>query len=144
MFGKGKIAITLQRTDYIRGDTISGTVALTLDKAVKAREISISLIGEGTTTVTTPGIFRGVGVGSGGTMSTTTKCTMRFYDFKQQLDNEKEYGQGQQYYSFEMKIPADILNIRPQIIGQPKWHLLAKLDIPHGLDISKKVKVTIG
>jgi hypothetical protein len=65
-------------------------------------------------------------------------------DSKQQLDNEKEYSQGQQYYLFDMKIPADILSIGPQITGRIKWHLLARLDIPHGLDINKKVKVTIG
>jgi len=159
MLGRGKIGITLPTSDYVRGDTISGTITLTLDKPMKARELSITLIGEYTTTVTTPGIqmgmrrgggfggrssaHPGVRVGDGGTMSTTTKCTMRYSGPGQQLDSEKEYGEGQQYYSFEMKIPADILNMRRQIMGRPKWHLLAKLDIPHGPDINKEVKITI-
>jgi hypothetical protein len=66
-----------------------------------------------------------------------------------------------------MKIPADILGVGPQMpegaLGQVlkvaqtvatvtgatarkrlKWYLLAKLDIPGGLDISKKVDITIG
>jgi hypothetical protein len=149
MFGKGKIDITLQRTNYVPGDTTSGTVTLTLEKPVEAREMNMSLIGEGKTAVTTPGIVGGRGfslwrMGPGGTTSTTVTCPVRICDSKQQLDNEKEYSQGQQYYSFDMKIPTDILSIGPQITGRSKWHLLAKLDVPHGLDLSKKVKVTIG
>ena len=139
MFGKGRIDITLQRINYIRGDTISGTVTLTLKKPVKARGMSISLIGEGKTRVTTPQVGRAqIKI-----MSTTTTCTMRFYDSKQWLDNEKEYSEGQEYYFFETKIPADILNVRPRIIGGIRWYLLAKLNIPHGLDVTKKVRITI-
>jgi hypothetical protein len=90
----------------------------------------------------------------------------RIYDFKQQLDSEKEYSQGGEYH-FEIKIPADILGMGPQTpegkLGQVlkvaqtvatmtgtisrrrlQWYLLAKLDIPGGLDISKKVDITIG
>jgi hypothetical protein len=166
MFGKGKIDITMQKTHYAPGDIISGDVALTLKKPVKAREMSISLIGEHKTTQTTPQVGGTMG-GGGMSMSTTTK-TVRIYDFKQQLDSEKEYSQGREYH-FEIKIPADTLSMRPLMpeqegkLGQVlkvaqtaaamtgaipfqriKWYLLAKLDIPGGLDISKKVDVTIG
>jgi hypothetical protein len=166
MFGKGKIDIAIQKTYYAPGDTISGNVALTLKKPVKAREVSISLIGEHKTTQTTPRVGGTMG-GGGMSMSTTTK-TMRIYDFKQQLDSEKEYSQGREYH-FEIKIPADTLSMRPLMpeqegkLGQVlkvaqtaaamtgaipfqriKWYLLAKLDVPGGLDISKKVDVTIG
>jgi hypothetical protein len=100
-------------------------------------------------------------------MSTTSQ-RIRIYDFKQQLDSEKEYSQGQEY-RFEIKIPADILSTRPQIpelggklgqglkiaqaaaamtgaipFQQTRWYLLAKLDIPGGLDVKKKADVTIG
>jgi hypothetical protein len=164
-FGKGKINITIQRTNYAPGDTISGNVALTLKKPVQAKELSISLIGEQITTES-----GGPPVGWGGgrveTMSDLKGSTERIYDFKQQLDSEKEYSQGREYH-FEMKIPADILSMRPQMpegkVGQGlkvaqtaaeitgaiptqriQWYLSAKLDIPGGLDISKKVDVTIG
>jgi hypothetical protein len=165
MFGsKGKINITIQKTNYGPGDTISGNVALTLKKPVKAREVSISLIGEHKTTQTTPRVG---GTTGGGGMSTQTNI-VRIYDFKQQLDDEREYSEGREY-RFEIKIPADILGMRPQISGQEgklgqvlkvaqtaaamtgaipfqriKWYLSAKLDVPGGLDISKKVDVTIG
>jgi len=164
MFGKGKINIALQKTHYAPGDVISGDVALTLKKPVKAREVSISLIGEHKATQTGLGVGGPMG-GGGISMSTTTK-TVRIYDFKQQLDSEKEYSQGREYH-FEMKIPADTMSMRPLMpegkLGQVlnvaqtaaamtgaipfqriKWYLLAKLDIPGGLDVSKKVDITIG
>ena len=46
MFGKGKIDIAIQKSHYAPGDIVSGNVALTLKRPVKARELSISLIGE--------------------------------------------------------------------------------------------------
>ena len=158
MFGKGKINILIQRTNYAPGDTISGNVVLTLKKPVKARELSISLIGEQKST-------RVEGMTGSKDMSTTTK---RIYDFKQQLDSEKEYSKELEYH-FEIKIPADILSTRPQIpelegklgqglkmaqaaaamtgaipLQQTKWYLLAKLDLHGGLDIKKKADVIIG
>ena len=160
MFGKGKINIVIPKAHFVPGDTISGSVALMLKKPVKAREVSISLIGEQKTT-------QRKGMIGNQNMSTTTK-RMRIYDFKQQLDGEKEYGQGQEY-RFEIKIPADILNAKlqmPELGGklgqglkvaqaaavmtgtipfrQTKWYLLARLDIPGGLDIKKKADITIG
>jgi hypothetical protein len=169
-FDKGKINIIIQKTNYAPGDTISGDVALTLKKPVKAKEVSISLIGEEVTTGggDTAGwsgkrTSSGVGMTGGGAGSTRIE---RIYDFKQQLDSEKEYSEGREYH-FEMKIPADILGVGPQMpkgalsqvlkVAQTvamvtgttarkrlKWYLSAKVDIPGGLDISKKVDVTIG
>jgi hypothetical protein len=159
MFGKGKIYITIPRTSYAPGDTISGNVAFTIKKPVKAREVSISLIGEQITT-------RGRDIDSG-ERSTTTKHTL-LYDFTQQLDTEREYSQKGEY-RFEIKIPADILSMKPQMpelegksgqllkiaqaaatiagaipLQRTKWYLLAKLDIPGGLDIKTKADITIG
>ena len=168
-FGKGKIDITIQKSNYAPGDTVSGNVALTLKKPVKAKEVSISLIGEEITTGGGGKVGWGGGRTSGGvgTMGGggSTKIE-RIHDFKQQLDSEKEYSQGGEYH-FEIKIPADILGMGPQTpegkLGQVlkvaqtvatmtgtisrrrlQWYLLAKLDIPGGLDISKKVDITIG
>jgi hypothetical protein len=46
MFGRDKIDIRLERTNYAPGDTVSGNVTLTLKRPVRARELTISLIGE--------------------------------------------------------------------------------------------------
>jgi len=162
MFGKGKIEVKIGKTGYAPGDTISGDVVLALKKPVTAREASVSLIGERITTQTK------VGMGGGQPSMSTQQQRTRVYDFKQQLDGEKEYGPGQEYH-FEMKIPADILSVSPGMqeiegkMGQAmkvaqtaaaltgrlpsqrvKWYVLAKLDVPRGLDINKKVDVTIG
>ncbi len=146
MFGsKGKIDVTIQKTYYAPGDTISGNVALTLKKPVKARKLSISLIGE--QMVTTTQERTSVGLGGYSKSKSTTTRQVRVYEFAQPLDGEKEYSQGGEY-PFETKIPADILSARPQTTyaakSPVKWYLLAKLDIPGGLDISKKVDITIG
>jgi len=160
MFGKGKINITLQGTGYAPGDIISGNVSLALKKTVKAREVSISLIGE-------QKITQRKAMTGNQEMSTTTQ-RIRIYDFKQQLDSEKEYSQGQEY-PFKIKIPADILSAKPGMpelggklgqglkiaqaaaamtgaipLQQTRWYLLAKLDIPGGMDVNKKADITIG
>jgi hypothetical protein len=160
MFGKGNIYIDITKTDYAAGDAISGVVTLTLKKPVKADEVNISLIGEQTVT-------RRASVGRSNQPSTTTEH-IRIYDFKQKLDGAKEYSQGREY-PFKIKIPADILNMNTKMpelqdtlgqglkivqaamafagaitFQQTKWYLLAKLDIPGGLDIKEKADITIG
>jgi hypothetical protein len=157
--GKGAINISIQRVNYVPGDLISGNVSLTVKKPVKARETSISLIGEQKVT-------RQVRSTSGPGMTTQTQTT-RIYDFKQQLDGEKEYSQPGEY-RFEIKIPTDILSAKtqmPELTGglatglkiaqqlgamtgafpsqQTKWYLQAKLDIPGGMDIAKTADITI-
>jgi len=159
MFGKGKIEIAIPKTDYAPGDVIVGQVALTLKKPVKADEVSISLIGEQT-------ITRSGSMGAGKQRTTTTQ-NIRIYDFKQKLDSAKEYSGGSDY-KFKIKIPADILVGKPQMpeledtleqglkiaqaaaafmgaisVQRTKWYLLAKLDIPGGLDIKDKADITI-
>ena len=151
MFGKGKIDIAISKTNFAPGDKISGSVVLALKKPVKAREACISLIGEQTTT-------------RGGIIGTEqSKSTQRIYDFKHRLDGAKEYDR-EASYDFEIKLPADILSRQPQMpqvsgaLGQglkiaqavtgmgvwSSWYLLAKLDVPGGIDVSKKVQITIG
>ena len=163
MFGKGKINILIPKTHYAPGDIISGSVQLSLKKPVKAREVCISLIGEHKVTST-----RHRSMSSGDSGVSTRTSTRRIYDFKQQLDTEKEYSQSLEY-PFEIKIPADITNAAPQMpevegaLGQGlkiakaaaamtgtipfqriKWYLSAKIDIPGGLDVNKKTDIIIG
>ena len=152
MFDKGKIEVAIPKTHFAPGDMISGKVALTIKKPVKAKEMSISLVGEQTTT-------RGGGLAGG----ERKQEKAIFYNFKVSLDGEKEYNKGGEY-PFEIKIPADILSARGQLpqpggaVGQAfkiaqavagagistRWYLLAKLDVPRGIDIKKEVHVTIG
>ena len=109
---------------------------------MKAKELSVSLIGQYKTTQTTPRVeifpLNKWGKRTHYTEFKTTTKTARICTFKQPLDGESEYGREREY-PFETKIRADI-STSPTI----KWYLLAKLDVPGGLDISKKVDITIG
>ncbi len=155
---KGKISISIPKTAYNPGETISGDVTLTLNGPVKAREFSISLIGDQR--------YNRRGTVEFG--KKTGRNYDRVYDFRLQLDGEKEYAQGGQYH-FEIKIPAEILK-KPQMpeamdeqtqqrvqmmqamasiagsyMPRPtQWYLLAQMDIPMGVDIKKTIDITIG
>jgi hypothetical protein len=161
MFGKGKMQITLPKTHYLPGEIISGDIKFELKKPVKARQVSVSLIGELKS--------RRVGSLSGDRYSSSTSTqVVRIYEFEQQLDGEREYSGGGNYH-FEMKIPADILSAQSQmpemegVLGtgikivqaaaamtgaipyqQTRWYLAAKLDIPGGMDVSKNADIAIG
>jgi hypothetical protein len=148
MFGrrlsKGKIDIAIQKFGYAPGDTISGNVTLTLKKPVKAREVSISLIGEAWVTRTKESI----GIMDLSFETEKSAARVRIYEFKLPLDGEKEYREEREYH-FEIKTPADIQGMRPQTTGETQfspttWYLLAKLETPRGLNISKNVEVAVG
>lgn len=160
MFGRGRTDISIQKTRFAIGDTISGIITLTLKKPVKAREMTLSLIGEYVTTVTArvigpvPRVSKGgyYHFGFGGRplqSDTTRKITpmhhykkftknVRVYGFKEQLDGEVEYSQSEKY-RFGIKITGDM----PTSLVV-NWYLLAKLDIPHGRNIIKKIPIIIG
>lgn len=154
MFGRGKIDISIQKTRYAPGDTISGSVNLTLNNQVKAREMTLSLMGEYKTKVTSQ---RSVGIvtvrARRWQMSETIALSrhaeptydvgqqtehVRISIFKEQLDGEGEYSQSRRY-DLKIKIPTDT-----PTSSVVNWYLLAKLDIPHGRDVTKKVLITIG
>jgi hypothetical protein len=158
MFGRGKINISIQRTGYAPGDTISGTVTLALNKPVRARMMTLSLIGEYITTVVhrrhlVPGASRLGGSlrdrSRGMLMSDATRKsaptyelrksakTVRLCGFEEQLAGEMEYSQSSEYH-FEIKTTADM-----PTSSVVNWYLLAKLDIPHRRDITKKARITI-
>ena len=158
MFSRGKLDISIRKIGYRPGDTISGTVTLTLSKPVRAREMTLSLRGEYITTMTA----RVVGPvpaarPKGGLLLTRGRMlqsnetrkippsyhykkstrTVRICGFKEQLDGEGEYSQSRRY-DLEIKIPTDT-----PTSSVVSWYLLAKLDIPHGRDVTKKVPITI-
>ncbi len=144
-FGKGSIEIQLEKYNFSPGETISGNVSLKVKKQEKAKAVTIRLIGEQKTSN-----FSTV-------QKTSTQTRKQYiYDFKQQLDKEKEYS-GEYNYNFQIKIPQNILNSinstlsavmnSMQILtgqsSQIRWYLIASLEIPWAIDISKKVQINI-
>ena len=147
-FGKGKIEVILEKYNFSPGESIKGRISLKLKKPIEAKALKVGLVGEKATTE--------FGKTSGRGMSTSQSKT-HFYDFEMPLDGKKEYLEGE--YNFEIKIPANVLQSQPggtvgdvikgiQLLSgkdvRISWHVIAKLDIPSGLDVSKKVQVNIG
>jgi hypothetical protein len=142
-FGRGKIEVFLEKYNFSPGENIKGRISLKLKKPIRAKALKVGLVGEKKTT-------------QYGASSTSQRKT-HFYNFEMPLDGEREYLEGD--YNFEIKIPANVLQAQPggavgdivkgiQLLSgkdiKISWHVIAKLDIPSGLDVSKKVQVNIG
>lgn len=149
-FGKGKIEIKINKFNFSPGETLEGTVTLKLKKPIRAKKLTISLIGERKDTQAY--------MSSGSRRSSSS--TVRMFDFQQPLDGEKEYSIQPVEYSFKIKIPPGILSQQAMPKGaigtavkamqlvsgkitSIKWYLLADLDIPKGFDVTKKVQINI-
>ena len=156
-FGKGKIRLAVNKFNFSPGDTVTGKVSLELKKPLLAKQLRVSLIGIETSSRTS------VGFGASrrrGISSSRRKDVV--YRFDMPISGEKEYLQGD--YPFEMQIPADTLQQKPQsseeglsgalmktaqIIGgttrsRVDWYLEAALDLDKKFDIKNKVQITIG
>ena len=144
-FGKGKIEIQIPQFNFYPGETIEGNVFLKVKKQIKAKAVTIKLIGINKTTKLN--------------QNQQLKSASNYvYYFKQSLDGEKEYS-GESSYNFKIKIPQNILappkfgtafgtliksaQILTGQSSQIKWYLIASLEIPWGIDISKKIQINI-
>jgi hypothetical protein len=146
-FLKPGIDILIEKYNYSPGETIRGKVVLKLKKPTKAKQLKVGLIAERKS--------REIRVTRGKT--STSESTRVVYKFEMPLDGEKEYLSGE--YNFEIKIPTslapqtlpggmvgDIVKSLQILSGQESalyWYVIAYLDIPLGLDISKRVQINI-
>jgi len=147
-FGKKLIDVVLDKYNFSPGETVKGKVLLTLNKVIHAKQMRVALIGERISTVTERR--------HDGTMQPTQRKEY-VCNFQMPLDGEKDYQQGE--YTFEIKIPANVLQNIPlegKIGGILKtiqtlstagsrisWYVQANLDIPMGFDISKRIQINI-
>ena len=144
-FGKGKIEIQLDKYNYSPGETIQGNITLDLKKQLKARGVFVTLYGEKKVRQ----------------MSSTTQGTsiQRVFEFKQPLDKAGEYPPTLKNYTFHIKIPSNILSGQApegvlgnivkaaQFLGGSsamiQWYIDARIDIPMGIDVSRRVQINI-
>lgn len=143
-FGERKMDLQINKFNFVKGETIEGTIALTVKKPCKARGVFVTLFAEQKV------------------MSSSN--TQRIYELKQQLDGEKEYNTGENpaVYPFKIKIPpkqmtgeglaqldpnlakaASVMQYFVSMQRQIRWYVEAKLDIAFGLDTAKKIQVNI-
>ncbi|KYK28512.1 hypothetical protein AYK20_01055 [Thermoplasmatales archaeon SG8-52-1] len=151
LFGKEKITLKLEKFDYKPGDKIKGTVKLNLKKPTKARKLEVSFIGTKIDKQT------GLGIGPMANNNRQTR-TIKVYDFTMPLDGEKNYQEEE--YSFEIKIPEDILQTAQKLNGKigtaitafktisgvysrVDWYVKSELDVPLGLDVKKTQKIVL-
>jgi hypothetical protein len=147
-FGKGKIDLIIEKYNFSPGDTIKGKILLKLNKPIHAKAIKVELLGEKSTSKTV------ITTGS----TTHSQSNEYVFNFEMPLDGEKDYLEGE--YNFELKVPGslsqpsmpqgvagDVLKSIQILAGREstiKWYVIAKLDIPKGLDVSKKIQINIG
>lgn len=144
--GAGKINMALEKTNFVEGETINGSAELTVKSNVKARGVIVKAWGE-----------RQVRTYSSSKASSRTEI---LFEVEKQLDGEKEYMKSAEplKYNFSMQIPENalrqakfgegaigsVLNIAQQFTqGQSRFYVQAKLDIPMGFDVSKKMQIYI-
>jgi len=150
-FGKGKLELQLEKFNFKPGDTISGTVKLLLKKPIQARQLRVVFYGVQATRNTGLSL-----VGSNNNRNRNNSSIV--HKFEMSLDGEKEYTGGE--YTFSIAIPATLLDrgAKPDgalgtalqaaqflsgSVTNLKWFVESSLDVPMGLDVSKKVQVNI-
>ena len=108
---KSKITLFLENDKYLPGSQIKGSVSLSLNKPLKAKSLKVYLIGQKIIRQRMPKF------GIGGFKARNSRINeVKYIFFNQviQLAGEEEYSN--QSYSFEIKIPDDILDISRQFI----------------------------
>jgi len=147
-FGKKLIDVILEKYNFSPGENVKGKISLTLDKIIHAKQLRVALIGERTSPVTKT-------QPDGKSYQTQEKTYV--FNFQMPLDGEKDYQQGE--YTFEIKIPLNVLQNVPlegkiggilktiQVLSMASsrisWYVQANLDIPLGFDVSKRVQINI-
>ncbi|MBM3233818.1 hypothetical protein FJZ19_01860 [Candidatus Pacearchaeota archaeon] len=152
-FGKGSVDIQLDKYDFSPGDTVSGKAVFTLKKVVHARGAKVRLIG----------VKKETKIGGSALFNSKTNVNKSMgyvFDFVQPLSGEKDYS-GNFTYNFKIKIPKNVLTqsdigegiagtiiksaqILSGVSSQIKWYVVAFLDVPMGIDVSKKVQINVG
>ncbi len=153
LFGPDKITVTLDKYQYKPGDVIKGSVGLNLRKPVRARKLTVALLGKVRTTHRD----------SKGNVHTEDVIV---YDFTIPLDAENDYLS--ELYPFEIKIQSDILQMHSSSEqlqkmlqeklgavgsflsqmatagqGPVRWMVHAQLDVPLKIDVKKSQDIVI-
>jgi hypothetical protein len=150
LFSSEKITLNLERYNYKPGETIKGTVVLNLKKPMKARKLEVSFTGQRKEQ------YRD--------RNGTHYRTRNVFTFALPLAMEQDYQTEQ--YTFEIKIPSDILQqtrapSTPTLDGTlgkvvaigsalsgtryypVEWMVHGQLDVPMKLDIKKTQKIIL-
>ena len=169
--GKGKIEVTLDKYNFLPGETIKGKVSLKLKRPTQGSELKVSFMGIKIITER----IRASKIAPTRTSSFYTQVSkvppsrdetskITLHSFNLILGREKEYFNEE--YPFEIKIPDNaLIEKAPEIKGvmgtiiktsklfsgsknttstRFEWYVEASLAIPKSLDIKKRADITLG
>ena len=145
--GRGKVKLNLDTYDYTPGDTITGTVSLSLKKPVEADELIVQVM-------CNVDVMKTVG-------KDRDSQIINIFDFKEHLDGKKIYPQGENnpVYKFRVPIPKDVydkLTPANTVIGaivkvnralsgeymKKNWYVIARLSVK-GIDTTDGIKINV-
>ncbi len=140
-FGKGKVELALSSTNPAFGEVITGTASMQLKSQQQARGFTVQLLAERSVTRSE---YR-----NGKHYNNTQTETV--YKAEQQLGGEGQYGTQPYQFNFQFKLPqqSEIPGASGGFwnalsgVSKPTWYVVAKLDIPGGMDVDKKVKLSV-
>jgi hypothetical protein len=160
-FGRKGIEVMLDKYAFTPGETIKGKVGLKLKKPIQARKLTVALVGIR--------IIRQSGMPMAhGHHGAQQDQVYNIYHFEIPLDGENVYLS--ELYTFEIKIPADIMKSTQQptasaypttglggklaelakaaeaialVNSRIEWSVEAKLDVPMNVDIRGLQKIVI-
>jgi len=145
-----QIDITLEKTSFVPGDTIDGTVRLNLRKQKYAKALKVAFVVNGDIEVKSP---------------RASSTSYEIYRGEVVLDVDREYFN--ESYPFRIKIPLDIFEKLEKLqeegsigmerkflewglnkgfgnyVEKNKWSVQVSLDIPKKLDIKKIVEIDV-
>jgi hypothetical protein len=139
----GTLDLHIAERSFKPGDVVAGRVRLSLDEPVKARRLVVSLIGEEWVYITC----------GGGKNRTIYEKNIRLHDESIELSGEVIYRAVEK--DFQFKLPANApptILLTPETIGSRiehmegtglRWIVVAKLDIPMGLDINSEQEIFV-
>ena len=158
LFGKEQITLMLEKYDYSPGDTIKGTVSLSLKKPLEGRKLFVGFIGRQVQRQSSISVAN-VAMGGGGRNRGRSEYKT-VYKFTMPLAGEKVYHKEE--YPFEIKIPSDVLQRSTTPTAEGKmggaikaaqmlsgistrtdWYVHAQLDVPKKFDIKKSQKIVL-
>ncbi len=133
----------LEKTSFSHGETINGKINMQLKKPIMAKGVIVTLFAEKTSTT----------MGNNGMQ----KNKSRVFEFSVPIDQEREYGTNPTEYTFQIQVPGQneiniegkvgtalkALNALGNMMSSTKWFVEAKLDIPKGFDVSKKLQIQV-
>lgn len=132
--------LALSTTSPQFGSILTGTATLQLKGPENARGFAVELVAERTVSETHYHNGR----------RESTNRTETLYRAAQQLAPEGQYTTQPYQYSFQLKVPTEAEAPWAKggfwnrlASGNVKWYAIAKLDIPGGFDVSKKIEIKI-